>query len=598
MSLVSLAYIAEVAIGIGLLIFVHEFGHFIVAKLSKVKVEKFSLGFGPELVGFTGGDTRYSLRVIPLGGYVKMLGDEPGSDVETFDKEHSFLTQSFTKKALIVVAGSFMNILTALVLFVAVFRIGITFPAARVGSVEYGSPAYYAGFKVGDRIVSVDGSRDVDFMDLTIKAALADPGQKLSMIVERDGKEVPLTVYPAFSRELGMSFIGIGPYPSLKIQGFEGFDSTESPGQKAGLQTGWTMTSFNGQPLGSAFELERDMAANGLRPFALGVKTDSTETTIRITPVRNPRPLLGISPIQTTEITEVAKGSQAALMGLQSSDTIVALGSEEVGDVLTLRNDITENEKRLPPLRVIRDGKSIGIRWNKPPVSAFDFVTGFRTTGLTKLAWVEPDSPADVIGLRPGDVVTSVDGAPVSKFQDIQQAMKSAKGDTIAVSWTRDGQEMSGSFQPAFVGILPGMESIREKLGLAASCRVGVQKAWSFASQVYLLVKKAFHGQPTIAKNLRGPVSIAQTSYQVAQRGVTDFLFFLAIIGINLGVVNLLPIPVLDGGLLAVFVVERIKGSPLSATSQAILQYIGLAIIVALFLYVTFNDILRLSTGG
>ncbi len=591
-------YVIEVVIGIGLLIFIHELGHFVAAKLSKVRVERFSLGFGPELVGVTRGDTRYSIRVIPLGGYVKMLGDEPGSDEA--EASGSFLAQPFRKKAFIILAGASMNIVLALVMFVAVFQIGIQFPAAHVGSVEYGSPAWYAGIEVGDRVVEINGARRIDFLTLATDAALTDQGTPMHLVVERDGREMPFTVYPALAPSAGMSFIGVERWPTLTVQDLPALDGEENPAAKAGLATGMTVVAINGETIESYFDLERRLSANGMKAFTLAARTsrgDSREFTIQ--PIRPPQPIMGIAPFATTEVTAVERGSLAEEMGLQAGDLITAVGDVAVSTMPEVREQITEHYKGLGPLKIERDGKTLELPWPRKPASAYGFIgaASLSVRILPKAARVEPDTPAAVMGLEAGDVIASIDGHEVKTWDDISRLLRESTGTSVAVSWTRDGRAMSGSFEPAYVGIGPGQEMVLRRLGLVASFRTGFKKAWEFASQIYILLRKAFGGQSGIARNLRGPVGIVQSSYQVAEHGVTQLIFFLAIIGVNLGVVNLLPIPILDGGLLAMFVIEKIKGKPLSITTQAVLQYIGLALIVALFLYVTFNDVLRLITG-
>jgi regulator of sigma E protease len=587
----------EVAVGIGVLILVHEFGHFIFAKYFGVKVEKFSMGFGPELVGVTYGETRYSIRIVPLGGYVKMLGEEP--DSQTATDPRSFLVQPFLTKAAIIIAGSVFNILLALVFFITVFQVGITFPAAHVGGVEYGMPAYYAGLQVGDRVVEIDGRRTVDFSDLAVTSALADPGHSLSLVIERGGEEMPVTVYPEYNPSQAIGQIGVQPYPTLTIESLFTLGNAPSPLMKAGVEPGSTITAMNGTSVSSWVEFSRLAVANGLKPFTITVSKGNVEKTVEVSPVRDPSPLLAITVGQTLDVTKVTMGSIAEAIGLEAGDVITALGATRVSDMGQLSWEITKNLANLPSLEVTRNGKTVELSWNKDrlPLGGLAFASGFETRTMPQPAWVAPGSPAAMMGLEPGDVITSVDGRPVTDFESIRQFLKDAKGDTITVAWTRNGTAMQASFQPIFLGVVPAVETVERHLGLAASCSLGVRKAWDFASQIYIIIRKAVTGQSSIGKKLSGPIGIARVSYTVARQGFTQFLFFLAVIGVNLGVMNLLPIPILDGGLLAIFIVERIKGSPLRPSAQAALQYAGLVIIVMLFLYVTWQDVYRIVKG-
>lgn len=607
-------YIAEVAVGIGFLILIHEFGHFLLAKLSKVKVEKFSLGFGPELVGYTGGETRYSIRLIPLGGYVKMLGEEPVAEVQGLSTAHepvdprSFASQPYSRKVAIFAAGSIFNIALALVLFIAVFRIGTTFTAARIGAVLYGMPAHYAGLQPGDEILSIDGRSDVDFEDVAVRIALADPNKKLSLVIRRESREIPIDVLPDYDASQGVSAIGIEPAPALTVGGFQriGEEGTEGgeaaaskapgpcPAEKAGVKGGWRMREFNGRPLADWTDYSRRVSANGLKPFTLTLDDAGTEKSIDIQPERSARPLLGFTPVYTTEVTSVDKESLAEKMGLAVGDVVTAVGAEKVTEYLDIRRAVRMQLPAAGPVAVIRGGQPVTLAWPRQPKDSSEFVAGFAVKIIPTVAQVLPGSPADVLGITRGDSIASVDGTPVTDFESVRQLLKDSKNDTIKVSWRRGEDILEGEFQPAFVGIVPATETVTRRLGTVGSCVMGMRKAWDAASQIYIILRKAATGQGAIGKKLSGPVGLAYITYHVAKQGFTRLLFLLAVISLNLGIMNLLPIPILDGGLLAVITVEKIRGRQLSMTTQAILQYAGLAILGMLFVYVTWQDIMRL----
>jgi regulator of sigma E protease len=536
------------------------------------------------------------LSLLPFISYVKMLGEEPGSDAGT--DPGSFAAQPFGRKAAIVAAGSVSNILLALVLFVAVFRIGIPFATARIGYVEYGSPAYYAGIMAGDRVVEIAGRRQIDFQDLFVKTALADPGVPILLVVERDGVEIPVTAYPEYVGSEGTGYIGVGQSPTLEVENLRGAGGTESPAKKAGVEPGWELVAFNDVPLASWAGFQTVAAANGLKPYTLRLRKDGVERTANITPERNAAATLGILQFQSTQIESVTADSAAALIGLQPGDIISAVGDRRCNTLSEVREAITEQLRALPPIRVIRDGRLLELAWTRTPSSGFDFISALRAPDTSQIAWVEPGSPAAVMGLAAGDAVVAIDGKETVGFTAIRKALGETKGETITVSWRRGDRQLEGTFQPVFAGIEPSIEVAERKLGFAASCRVGVRKAWDFASQVYILIRKAFSGHAQVAKSLRGPVAIAQVSYRIAQQGFVQLLFFLAVIGINLGVMNLLPLPILDGGALVVFFIEKVKGSPLGPRTQMVYQWAGIMIIAALIIFVTWQDIYRLIHGG
>jgi regulator of sigma E protease len=187
------------AIALGLLVFVHELGHFAVAKRVGVRVLRFSIGFGPVVLARRRGETEYAISAVPMGGYVKMLGegDENESEAVT-DPARSFATQPLPRRAAIVAAGPMMNFLFAFVVYAALFAVvGVEMPsdAPRVGGVTTGLPAEAAGLRPGDRIVAVDG-RPIETWRALSRAVVDSGGARLRLTVERDGEELPIEITP------------------------------------------------------------------------------------------------------------------------------------------------------------------------------------------------------------------------------------------------------------------------------------------------------------------------------------------------------------------------------------------------------------------
>ncbi|HAY38626.1 MAG TPA: RIP metalloprotease RseP [Desulfobacteraceae bacterium] len=177
--------IFSLIIVLGVLIFFHELGHFLVARLLGVGVEKFSLGFGPKLVGKKIGITEYRISAIPLGGYVKMVGESPDSELDPSDIPFSFTHKHVFKRILIVAAGPLFNILLALVIFFGIFQIsGLLILKPGIGDVNEGSPAYMAGLKKNDLVVSIDGV-DISSWEDMANAIMASKGKTLAISVLR-----------------------------------------------------------------------------------------------------------------------------------------------------------------------------------------------------------------------------------------------------------------------------------------------------------------------------------------------------------------------------------------------------------------------------
>lgn len=191
--------ILSTVVVLGVLIFVHELGHFLVAKWAGVTVLRFSLGFGPKLIGVQRGETEYRLSLIPLGGYVKMLGEESGEELTESQKATSFASQPVLKRIAIVLAGPLSNFLMAIVLFALVFAlVGIPQVTTRIGEVTSGSPAEEAGLLAGDKVLAIDGKPLTSWGDIpqTIEET---PKDDLTLLVEREGTTLTLKVSPRVS---------------------------------------------------------------------------------------------------------------------------------------------------------------------------------------------------------------------------------------------------------------------------------------------------------------------------------------------------------------------------------------------------------------
>ena len=201
---------------LGLLIFVHELGHFMVAKWSGVMVQRFSLGFGPRVLAFRRGETEYAISAVPLGGYVKMLGEDPDEDVPSGEAARAFASQPLHRRTAIVVAGPLMNLLTAFVAFTVVFAaFGAGSPAAgpRIGGVMPGMPAATAGLQAGDTVLAIEGTPLETWEELSERVR-ASEGRPLTMQVRRADGEVDVVVTPEerperspFGEEIGKAYL-------------------------------------------------------------------------------------------------------------------------------------------------------------------------------------------------------------------------------------------------------------------------------------------------------------------------------------------------------------------------------------------------------
>jgi regulator of sigma E protease len=243
-------YIVSAVVVLGLLIFVHELGHFLFAKLFGVGVEKFSLGFGPKLFGKTVGDTEYLISAFPLGGYVKMVGESPEAEVSADDLSRSFMGKHPWKRIVIVAAGPVFNLLFAALLFILVYMIGVPAATTRIGEVIAGKPAAVAGLQTKDLVRSING-KSVSRWDEFSSTIAGSNGAPLDIVVERDGKTLPFRIVPEtkegknlFGEKIYYPVIGVVAAAEMVTDRYSPLDAVVKGGQQTWKVTTLTIVSI------------------------------------------------------------------------------------------------------------------------------------------------------------------------------------------------------------------------------------------------------------------------------------------------------------------------------------------------------------------
>jgi regulator of sigma E protease len=275
--------VAVVAV-LGFMILIHEFGHYAVAKWLGVRVEQFAIGFGKRLVGFRKGETDYRINAIPLGGYVKMSGENP-MDQRT-DDPREFLNHSRWHRFLIAIAGPAMNILLAIILLTTVYMVHYEYPAVDdqppvIGWVLKDTAAAKADFEVGDRITRVDGIENPTWEQVGLKEMLS-PGQPLDVQVDRGGKLLDKTVVPEPTGVDQIGFAGWAP----REQTVTITDLVEGmPADKAGLKEGDKILAMDGRPIPALAAMIESLKVTKDKPIALTVLRDGQEKTFTVQPV-------------------------------------------------------------------------------------------------------------------------------------------------------------------------------------------------------------------------------------------------------------------------------------------------------------------------
>jgi regulator of sigma E protease len=438
---------------IGILILIHELGHFFVARWTGVGVERFSIGFGPVLLRWRGKETEYCLSAIPMGGYVKMLGEEnplEGGTALPYDPKKAFALKPLWARFLIVFAGPGMNfVLAAFIVAVVLATSGRPVWPPVSGRVTEGSPAVAAGLRSGDTIVAI-----------------------------------------------------------------------------------------NGRPVKYWEDIDRAVAGSEGKPLELKIKRGDATQTVTVTPK------------QTTTQDPILRESKTS--------------------------------------------------WD----------IGAGPQSVPQISSVGPGSPAEKAGLQAGDVVLRVAGQPVFTAEDLVQAIRSKPGEALPVEIQRENRKLT-------LTVTPNAEE--EKTPTGETIKVGrIQagigsKAVSFVA--YDPISAVWHGvmwtkdmtvvtvkgfwklvMGTIDRsNIGGPIQIASMAGQQAREGLAPLAMFTAIISVNLAVLNLLPVPMLDGGHLFFFIIEGVLGRPLSLRKREAAQQLGFVLLMLLMVYALYNDLVRID---
>ena len=547
--------IGSIVLLLGGLIFVHELGHFVAAKALGVKVLKFSIGFGPRLFGHHFRGTEYLLSALPLGGYVKMAGDDPGEELPPEDRGKGFLEQRPWKRFAIALAGPGANLVFPVVIYfaLALAQNGNPVPGPTLGTISPGSPAEKAGLESGDRVASVTFPSGKDFpvryfSDLR-QAVGPRPGECLEFAVDRRGKRLRIPVVPAPEKDVNpvettvRGVIGVTPtFPPAVV-------APLGPGRAGPLEPFDLVVKADGRPVRHMGDLGTAMAAANCRPLDL--------TVVRERPVD-----LAGTAVSTYE--PVPLGAVPTCAG--GERTFAAAD---------------------------------------PSVSAF-------------VAAVAPGSPAARAGVARGDRITAVNGRAVQSFRELNQLapefvagravrLDLAGGRSVELvpgeeeyrdELTREPKKrVTLGFFPDQRGLVDPRSLVAEEVPFSMGAGEALSNAVSHLVEVVRLtalgIGRIVSGEISF-KTVGGPIMLFSIAAQAAQEGWESFLFKMALISVNLGLMNLLPIPVLDGGHIAATAIEAVTRRPLSLRAREVANLVGILLLVFLMISVFKNDIVRL----
>ena len=266
---------------IGVMILIHELGHYWAARIFNVRIDVFSFGFGPRLFGFRRGETDFRFSLILFGGFVKMAGEQPGE--ETAADPRSLLNKPRWQRLVIAFSGPGMNLVLAVALLTGLFMVKFQKPPdvrAVVGHVFADSAAARAGIREGDRIVALNEHRDPTWDDVAVKE-VAGADQPLQVLIERDGKQFWTTVTPVFDERSGLGYAGWQEQTEIQIAGL----SPGMPAEKAGLEKGDVLVAVNGQPIRSRFRTQEIIRVAEGKPVEIRYLRQGREASVTIQPV-------------------------------------------------------------------------------------------------------------------------------------------------------------------------------------------------------------------------------------------------------------------------------------------------------------------------
>lgn len=539
----DLQNLAAFVLLLGALVFVHELGHFLFAKAVGVKVLRFSIGFGPPLLSFSRGETEYRIAALPLGGYVKMAGEVPGEDAAPEDEARSYLAQAPWKRMLIVVAGPAFNLLFPLLIFFVVI-VSYPQPSTAVLRVVPGMPADVAGIKVGDVVTEVDG-RAVRSLEEMQWSLVGKAGQRIPVVVQRDGRPVSLLITPtAEGASKNRGLIGIAPNRAPPVVGVR----SGSPAERAGVQTLDRVLTVNGTAVPDLPALEREISA------ATG--PELTLQLVRRVPAEVPGLEASIPEVRTVHVAR-QEGAGMAAFGLEPADVYSLL---YVGRVLPGSAAADAGLVRGDRLEAI-DGKQLRSREQL----------------LRRLAELKD---------RPFRLTWIHDGAS----HEAEVRMRAAKAGAESAGGESDAFELGIRFESPTPGDRGSDMKIRVGPGLAlltATHRLGESVADTAAG-----LAKLFTGQVSF-KNVGGPIMIYGIAGKAAQAGLDYFLNLMALISVNLGLINLVPIPALDGFQLLSAGWEAVRRRPIPMRAREIANAVGIVALIVLMVLVCVNDLTR-----
>lgn len=545
-------------LSVGVLVVIHEAGHFVAAKLLDVKVLRFSFGYGRPLVRAQLGETEYQIAVFPIGGYVRILGiegDPSGPEaVNHADVGRSLASRPLWQRLTIILAGPAANLLLPTIIYFAFYAGHTMVGAPVIGDVLDSGVAQRAGLEPGDRVVEIDGTAVRYWEDIEHRVQSA-PGKELHVRFTRSGKVFERYLTPieetVWSKDRDgkaslQGRVGITYAPFVPLVGVI---DEQSPAARAGLHTHDLVISIDGQPVRNWSDVQRHLGKLARR-----------------------------------------------------TSMVYFRGSELPG---------------IPAVELLSPGFADLVPDTQlDPTLKRETYTGIEHAEMF-VARVDPGSPADGAGLKVGDLVVALDDKPVVHWMDLDQRLQAEPTRTFKVTWKRPAaagktETITAELTQVWRKELDEYDHTVTRLVFGAHNDVDrgtgtmtpVEGRFGYAfgkavertgDSIRTMVTGFFHilggDKPTEA--LGGPLMMYRVAKVSGDQGWDTFWLMIALISINLGLINLLPIPMLDGGHLLVFGIEGARRKPLSQKARVRIQQVGLGVIVLITILASRNDVVR-----
>ena len=590
-------------LALGFLIFIHELGHFLAAKRCGIRVDKFSIGFGPKLIGFKRGETEYCLSLLPFGGFVKMPGENPD---ERTGAPGEFSSAPVEHRIFVAIAGPAMNIVFGIIAFSLVYMIVGDFirkstQTSQIGLVADDSPAKIAGIRPGDKIIAIDGKKIRTWEDLNTKI-LTHPEKELQVEIIRDGQKQKLYVTPELVNEKGIGAIGqirVSSRQEVLVHRV----ADDSSAAKAGIQPGDFIETINGEPIyhvphfGYRIWQTSDWVEKAHQQFYRKIKyAQDNEISVGI---RRPMVHLLSTDEQIKGVTK-RKSLETQILSLLLDIGHLSLNQIE-------RQIDHERPRLLRALSSLQKQKLVEL---KDKFLVLNLPVHWEITAI-----VQKEGEAANAGLQSGDQIMGVNGESVENFDlypKLNELAQANPDQAIQIKLRRDGEELAALLTPEVgdenvlnLGGLHWQESLSgltltepeeiKKYNIITGWGRGLAESWSIVSKIGSTLNGLIT-RDISPRYLAGPIGIVHLTKRVAEASYLLFLKFVGFISINLAIINLLPIPIADGGQVLFFILEKLRGKPMSTRKQLIIQQVSIVLIIGLFLYITWYDILRMRS--